>query len=86
MVRVLPDGRDMHKRVRAIPSIVDLEVRFRIMDAFGDDYRQVLTIASPPIEAFGPSAMARDMARIANDGMAELVTKYPERFCSPTST
>ena len=56
MVRALPDGRDMHKRVRAIPSIVDLEVRFRIMDEFGDDYRQVLTIGSPPIE--GPASTA----------------------------
>ena len=52
MTRALPDGRDMHKRVRAIPSIVELDARFRIMDDFGDDYRQVLTIGSPPIEAF----------------------------------
>jgi uncharacterized protein len=77
MVRVLPDGRDMHKRVRAIPSIVDLDARFRIMDEFGDDYRQVLTIGSPPIEVFPDSA---SLARIANDGMAELVSRYPERF------
>ena len=42
MLRVVPDGRDMNKRVRAIPSIVELDARFRIMDQFGDDYRQVL--------------------------------------------
>lgn len=77
MLRALPDGRDMHKRVRAIPSIVELDARFRTMDGFGDDYRQVLTIGSPPIEVFGPSV---EMARIANDGMAELVLRYPERF------
>ena len=77
MVRALPDGRDMHKRVRAIPSIVDLEARFRIMDAFGDDYRQVLTLGSPPIEVFPE---AKTLAQIANDGMAELVSRYPERF------
>jgi aminocarboxymuconate-semialdehyde decarboxylase len=80
MVQVLPDGRDMHKRVRAIPSIVDLDARFRILDQFGDDYRQVLTIGSPPIEAFGPPAVTAEMARIANDGMAGLVDRYPERF------
>ena len=39
MLRALPDGRDMHKRVRAIPSIVELDARFRTMDGFGDDYR-----------------------------------------------
>jgi aminocarboxymuconate-semialdehyde decarboxylase len=77
MLAALPDGRDMHKRVRAIPSIVDLDARFRIMDEFGDNYRQVITIGSPPIEAFEPAA---ELARLANDGMAELVARYPERF------
>jgi predicted TIM-barrel fold metal-dependent hydrolase len=80
MLRVLPDGRDMHKRVRAIPSIADLDARFRIMDAFGADYRQVMTIGSPPIEVFGPAKITTEMARIANDGMAELVNRHPERF------
>jgi aminocarboxymuconate-semialdehyde decarboxylase len=79
MLRVLPDGRDMHKRVRAIPSIVELDARFRIMDQFGDDYRQVLTLGSPPIEVF-PEKHSVEMARVANDGMAELVSRYPDRF------
>jgi aminocarboxymuconate-semialdehyde decarboxylase len=79
MLRALPDGRDMHKRVRAIPSIVELDVRFRMMDDFGDDYRQVLTIGSPPIEAF-PASETVNLAKAANDGMAELVARYPERF------
>jgi aminocarboxymuconate-semialdehyde decarboxylase len=69
----------MHKRVRAIPSIVDLEARWRIMDDFGEDYRQVLTLGSPPIEAF-PEAAGLELARLANDGMAELVARHPERF------
>ena len=80
MIEALPDGRDMHKRVRAVPSIVDLDVRFRKMDEFGEDYRQVLTIGSPPIEAFGPPRVTAALARVANDGMAELARSYPERF------
>jgi predicted TIM-barrel fold metal-dependent hydrolase len=80
MLRVLPDGRDMHKRVRAIPSIVELDARFRIMDQFGDDYRQALTLGSPPIEIFGETKVTKEMAKIANDGMAELVARYPDRF------
>jgi predicted TIM-barrel fold metal-dependent hydrolase len=79
MLRVQPEARDMHKRVRAIPSIMDLDARFRTMDPFGDDYRQILTIGSPPIEIF-PAAHTIDMARIANDGMADLVSRHPERF------
>jgi len=80
MLKVLPDGRDMHKRVRAIPGIVDVNVRLRQMDEFGDDYRQILSIGSPPIEAFGSPQVASEMARLANDGMAELVSRHPERF------
>jgi aminocarboxymuconate-semialdehyde decarboxylase len=48
------------------------------MDGF-EDYQQILSIATPPIEAFAP-ADAIDLARIANDGMAELVQRYPDRF------
>jgi aminocarboxymuconate-semialdehyde decarboxylase len=79
MLAVAPDGKDLHKRVRAIPSIVDLEARFRIMDQFGD-YAQIISLGSPPIEAFGPPPLSTELARLANDGMAELVAKYPERF------
>ncbi|HEX9183054.1 MAG TPA: hypothetical protein VF876_07315, partial [Burkholderiales bacterium] len=73
MLEVAPRGKDMHKRVREIPCIVDLKERFRIMDQFGEDYAQVISLPSPPIEVFGPPAMANELARLANDGMAELV-------------
>jgi uncharacterized protein len=79
MLQVMPDGRDMHKRVREIPCMVDLDERFRIMDRFGD-YAQVLSLASPPIEWFGERAVTNELARLANDGMAELVRSHPERF------
>ncbi len=79
MLELAPNGRDMHKRVRDIPCIVDLNERFRIMDRFGD-YAQVLSLGSPPIEVFGPPPVSTDMARLANDGMAALVAKYPDRF------
>ena len=55
MLKVAPNGKDIHKRVRAIPAIVDLSARFRIMDQF-DDYAQVICLGSPPIEVFGPPA------------------------------
>ena len=80
MLKVAPDGKDMHKRVRGIPSIVDLGERFRIMDKFGEDYAQVICLPSPPIEIFGPPPLSTDLAKLANDGLAELVRKYPKRF------
>lgn len=80
MIEVLPAGKDMHKRVRAVPSIVDLDDRFRRMDAFGEDYRQIICLGAPPIEVYGPPPVSTDMAKLANDGMAGLVAKYPDRF------
>ncbi|MGC2519803.1 MAG: amidohydrolase family protein [Burkholderiales bacterium] len=79
MLKVVPNGKDMHKRVREIPCIVDLDERFRIMDEFGD-YAQVICLPSPPIEVMGPPPVSTDLAKLANDGMAELVRKYPKRF------
>jgi aminocarboxymuconate-semialdehyde decarboxylase len=80
MLKAAPNGKDMHKRVRNIPSIVDLGERFRIMDKFGPDYRQVICLPSPPIEVFGTPQACTDLAKLANDGLAELVRKHPDRF------
>jgi len=79
MLKVAPNGKDIHKRVREIPCIVDLAERFRIMDLF-DDYAQVICLGAPPIEVFGPPPLSTELAQLANDGMAELVAKHPDRF------
>ena len=79
MIEIAPRGKDIHKRVRNVPSIVDLKERFRMMDLF-DDYVQIICLGAPPIEVFGSLPVSTDMARLANDGMAELVQKYPDRF------
>ena len=79
MSEVAPDYKDAGKRVRGVPMLVDLDERFRVMDRF-DGYQQVLSIATPPIEAYARPADAIDLARRANDGMAELVQKHPDRF------
>lgn len=79
MIEVLPNGKEMHKRVRAIPCIVDLDERFRIMDKFAD-YVQILCLGGPPQEVYGAPPVSANMARLANDGMAKLVQRYPDRF------
>jgi aminocarboxymuconate-semialdehyde decarboxylase len=80
--RILSDSGpaiEMAVRFRQIPVLTDLELRFRIMDLYGD-YVQVLTLSSPPIEVLGTAKQTPELARMANDGMAELVEKYPARF------
>ena len=64
-----------------IPTLYDLDYRFRIMDEY-DDLRQVLTLSLPPVETSADPKQAADLSRIANDEMAELVVKYPDRFVS----
>jgi aminocarboxymuconate-semialdehyde decarboxylase len=57
----------------------DLDARFRSMDALGA-YLQVLTLCLPPIEQLATGALAIDLARLANDSMADLVRSHPDRF------
>lgn len=71
--------KDMGKRVANIPNIYKLDSRFRTMDEFGE-YTQLISLGSPPIEVFFGAGDAVRMAQIGNDGQAELVRKYPERF------
>lgn len=70
----------MGKRSRNIPTIWDLDARFRMMDEFGPDYRQVISLASPPIESFAEPGVAAVLAQMANDGMAEMVVHHRDRF------
>ena len=79
MQQVAPGLKDAGKRVRGVPMLVDLDVRFRVMDTF-EGYQQILSIATPPIEAYASPADASDLAKLANDGMADLVRRYPDRF------
>jgi predicted TIM-barrel fold metal-dependent hydrolase len=79
LMQVAPDYKDIGKRMRGIPMLADLDVRLRVMDAF-EEYQQVLSLPTPPIEVFARPADAVNLARAANDGMAELVARYPQRF------
>jgi uncharacterized protein len=79
MDEVAPGLEDMGKRVRNIPVLVDVDARLRMLEQFGDDYRQVLTLASPPIERMAAPDVSPELATIANDGLAELVAEH-DRF------
>lgn len=74
-----PSGFYASQYVDVVPTLYDLDMRFRIMDKF-EDYVQILTLASPPIEATVGPQDAVELAKLANDEMAEMVMKYPYRF------
>src|SRR5258705_944907 len=73
------DYKDIGKRMREVPMLYDLDERFRVMDKF-DDYHQVLCAGMPPIEALAGPKESPELARICNDGMAELCAEHPQRF------
>src|SRR5262249_45205564 len=69
------------KRWLNIPFLHDLDVRFRRLEEFGPDYRQILSLSAPPIESINPNRQITiDLARLANDSMADLVRAHPDRF------
>jgi predicted TIM-barrel fold metal-dependent hydrolase len=70
---------------KMVPTLLDLDARFRVMDAFGD-YMQVISVASPPVYSIAPDGVSAELARIANDELAELVQKYPTRFAAGIAT
>ena len=74
MMELASTMKDVGKRVRNVPMLANLDVRFEIMDAH-PEYQQVLSIATPPVEVFAGVSDAVDLAQRANDGMAELVTQ-----------
>jgi len=76
--RIYPES--YHKRLHeAIPTLFDLKQRFRIMEKF-EDLVQVLILSAPPVEVIAGPEKAMYLAQLANDGMAELLVKYPSRF------
>jgi uncharacterized protein len=79
MMAVNPNLADIGKRVRQVPVLVDLEARFRMMDEF-EDYAQVICLTAPPFDLLAGPDVTPELARVANDGMAEYVSKYPDRF------
>jgi len=61
------------------PPVVDLAIRFRLMNRY-PDVLQMLTVANVPLEMFVSPQDAVELARIANDELADLVIKYPDKF------
>jgi len=75
----VPNPQGLGKRMVNIRSIVDLDFRFKVMDEYGD-YAQIISLSAPALELMNPPEKTPEMAVLANDGMAELVAKYPKRF------
>jgi predicted TIM-barrel fold metal-dependent hydrolase len=67
------------KRWMHIPVLWDLDRRIKMMKKW-PGYQQVLTLSMPAIEFLGDENETPALARLANDGMAEIVAKHPDLF------
>jgi predicted TIM-barrel fold metal-dependent hydrolase len=63
------------------PPLRLLDERLRLVDRF-PDYRQVLANSMPPLEVLGGPEATPDLARLVNDGLAELCAKFPDHFAA----
>jgi aminocarboxymuconate-semialdehyde decarboxylase len=71
--------KDIGKRVRGIPALWDLDLRLKVVDQFAD-YTQVLSLGMPMVDRLWGPDKSPEMAKIANDGLAEVVAKHSDRF------
>jgi len=66
------------QRTTDIDVLWDMEQRLRVLDRYGIDL-QVLTLCFPMVGGLEPEEELR-LARLANDGLAEIVQRHPQRF------
>ena len=70
-------GQAIGKRMQGVPCIYDLDIRFQVMDAFdiADHFARHAAAGG-----HGRAGPASGICQAANDGQAELVASYPDRF------
>ncbi len=67
------------KRMSGLRMLWDIEARVGMLDQF-PDVRQVLTLSLPSPELLGGPELSPELARIANDDMAAMCARWPQKF------
>ena len=67
------------KVIDGTPALTDLDNRLRILEKY-EGLSQVLTIASPALEEATSPEDAVYLAELGNNELAELLTRYPDKF------
>ncbi len=79
-VKALSKDTGIVKRMVGLPMLWDLEARARMLVEKFPDVVQVLTLAAPSPEMLGGPELSPALARLANDGMAEICARWPAQF------
>jgi aminocarboxymuconate-semialdehyde decarboxylase len=78
LAKLAPD----HVAVTAFPRLkplVDVDARLRLLDQF-DGLQQVVCLANPPLELVATAEQSPELARVANDALADVCRRHPDRF------
>jgi predicted TIM-barrel fold metal-dependent hydrolase len=75
---IFPPSAHWHSMTEATPTLWDMDARFRIMDKY--EVKHVITLLGPGIEEVANPEKAAELVKFANDEMANLVYKFPDRF------
>jgi len=67
------------KRMSSLRMLWDIEARVKMLEQW-PDVQQVLTLSLPAPELVGGPDLSPELARIANDGMADMVRRWPDKF------
>src|SRR5262245_43816918 len=64
-----------------IKTLWDLDARRKLVDRF-DALQHILSLANPPLELVAPPDVTPDLARLANDSLADVCRRHPDQFTS----
>src|SRR3954469_21695595 len=78
-VRELVPNHPATRAFPEVPTLWDLDARLKMMDEF-EGLQQGPSTANPPIEQLGGPDLTPQIARIANDGLAEVCSRAKDRF------
>jgi len=79
-MKALSKDAGIVKRMTSLRMLWDIEARVAMLREKFPDVQQVLTLSLPPPELLGGPELSPELARIANDGMAEMCRKWPREF------
>ena len=76
-------NRRFHSRfdkvINNTPALFDLDGRMRMIEKY-EGLKEVLTLSLPAVEEIASPKQAVYLSKLANDEMAELVARYPDKF------
>ena len=75
----LSPGNPSLNAFKTLPELWDRDKHLALVEEF-PDYRQVLSLANPPLELVAGPEASPDLARFVNDEMAAFCATRPDRF------